>query len=94
MAFRIGQKVVCIRAFADLRGCETWPVKGQTYTVRGFNDDGYLFLDEIINPPFWFAEGFCEAAWNPEKFRAIVERKTDISIFTAMLSPTKREMAQ
>ena len=82
--FRVGQKVVCVDDELE-PGCIRWggvaPVKGQVYTVSGFGkalrgDELCLRLFELSTP------AWCYLA---HRFRPIVERKTDISIFTAML---------
>lgn len=81
MAFRVGQKVVCVRAAGNHMLSE-----GQVYTVSGIatHRDGRpsVFLAEVVHD------------WTPhipfyaDRFRHIVEKKTDISIFTAMLDKT------
>jgi hypothetical protein len=93
MTFRIGQKVVCVDASDGVVGASMFSdrlVKGNIYTIRGFNSPDYLndtlglLLEEII--------GEISTSWDEEygfrqnRFRPIVERKTDISVFTAMLT--------
>lgn len=88
--FHIGQKVVCVDAATrhpdypcDLR-------KGAIYTIRGFNDGysvpGIGVLLEEIQGRHWRPSGE-ERGYHPNRFRPVVERKTDISIFTRMLEP-------
>ena len=79
--FYVGQKVVCIN---DSDACCV--VKGTVYSVDAvFMYDGKLFLN--IDGP-----NLCRvsrrAMW-AARFRPVVERKTDIAIFTAMLNPSK-----
>ena len=100
--FHIGQRVICVddniigengvfdRAFTER--CPHLPVKGRTYTVRGFIVPyaGYsgtpgMLLEEIVNPPYRYVEGTFEPSFFPSHFRPLAERKTDISLFTAML---------
>jgi hypothetical protein len=93
MTFHVGQKVVCVKAeWSDLNG-ETAPVAGGIYTIRAIitypDDFAGLLLVEIINAPRYYAEGLFECDFIATKFRPIVERKTDISIFTAMLTGSK-----
>lgn len=90
MNFRVGQKVVCVDAsekngrwFADA------PIEGRVYTIVGFAETKRgtgLLLQEIAND-----EEFC-GSYSPNRFRPIVERKTDISIFTAMLNPSHEKV--
>lgn len=92
MTFQVGQKVVCIG------DCTSEPVqgevlvrKGEVYTVRGivhFNnlDGPGLYLHEIRNPVIDTTDGRVERAFGIEGFRPVVERKTDISVFTEMLN--------
>ena len=89
MAFRIGQKVVCVNAlprpgkiFKD--GSKL--TKGAVYTIAG---SGFLThlgapgvsLVEITRP---FVPGFRE-----DRFRPLIERKTDISFAHEILRNTK-----
>lgn len=74
MTFRIGQQVECISASGMLK-------KGAVYTVLGI-EHGFI---EVDCEPDCFG-GRC---YYNKRFRPVVERKTDISIFTAMLKPEK-----
>lgn len=82
--FRVGQKVVCIDDSVNPYGVlATYPKKGVVYAVRGVHPDGdAIFLDSIINPLI----GGREPCFLNYRFRPVVERKTDISIFKAMLN--------
>jgi hypothetical protein len=92
MTFRVGQKVVCVVAFDDM--ARSWgfsgPAKGSVYTIREFDDRGdapALRLVEIVNPPCKhrnISEPI-EPGFAVTGFRPVVERKTDISIFTEIL---------
>jgi hypothetical protein len=77
-----------------------FPAKGSVYTIRNitvsdFTGDAVLLLKEIDNrgtadATGWMKEPGIEAC----RFRPVIERKTDISIFTAMLNkPTVRVTA-
>lgn len=81
MAFRVGQKVGCV----DAGG---WPQIsiGTVYTVHSINNDYgcWLRLKEV-NPEL--------GGYRASRFRPIVERKTDISCFTAMLNPSLEDLA-
>jgi hypothetical protein len=88
MTFRVGQKVVCIDASG---GALNWggkrrPVLGAVYTVRSVyrqeDEPEGILLEEIINQLHPCGD---EYGFRARRFRPIVERKTDISIFTAML---------
>lgn len=102
MAFHVGQKVVCIRERDEWTGPRaamtrtTFPVKDAVYTVRdvfahplSVSDSIYLRLAEIHNTPAPTVLGLFEAGFVTTGFRPVVERKTDISLFTAMLTPKK-----
>ena len=89
MTFRVGQKVVCVDAEPRAIWYRDVPKKGAIYTVAGTvvtpaiaerNEYG-LLLKEITNCLHY------HGAYDPKRFRPIVERKTDISIFTEMLTP-------
>ena len=95
MAFYVGQKVVCVD---DRRGeadhSEITPVKCQIYTVRDvveWRGQFGLRVHEILNPVDpWLGE---ERAFYASRFRPVVERKTDISIFKAMLNPSREDVS-
>ncbi len=93
--FKVGQKVVCIKD-SPWKSCtlgEITPQLGCIYTIRSINPGsinlGKIFLrfDEIKNKHFRYSDGFGEAQFISSSFRPVVERKTDISIFTSMLTP-------
>jgi hypothetical protein len=73
--FRIGQKVQCVDGSKpDGRGhCrgETFPTEGSIYTVRGFVNElpEETLLEEIINPPRQYKDGFAEVSFRTERFR-------------------------
>lgn len=99
MTFRVGQKVVYI-------GCKRsiWhavqryfhpyeePVKGRVYTVSNAYTNGDDLLIEILEFPSP-ADGYWDAGFLAIAFRPIVERKTDISIFTKMLKQRSEVLA-
>jgi len=104
--FHVGQKVVCVNAsemdeapvgvriVGDLDGLR----KGAIYTVRSIYIDhvwggACIRLHEIERRPLSFFNGqYFESGYDPSRFRPIIERKTDISIFRAMLNPQKTEV--
>jgi hypothetical protein len=77
-----------------------FPKPGETYTVRNVftaaRADGEvivcLHLVEVVNNPrMKFGTGVVgEIGFSAACFRPVVERKTDISIFTAMLTEQKQ----
>jgi hypothetical protein len=99
MIFHVGQKVVLVEddwndeVIADYPF--DLPVKGRVYTIRAmtigwpeFGSMPALLLEEIQHPhDERFAAG--EMAFDRRRFRPVIERKTDISIFTAMLTPNR-----
>jgi len=103
MSFHVGQRVVCIDdRFQGGYGIEALPRKSHTYTIRGVRISGWegcptcVVLEEILNQPRQYRNGFHEAHFDARGFRPVIERKTDISVFTALLNPKparKREAA-
>jgi hypothetical protein len=64
------------------------PVLNSIYTIREvitLNGHVAVRLVEIKNPVLEYGDGTNEMAFRASRFRPVVERKTDISIFTAML---------
>lgn len=97
--FHVGQQVVCIddsqwRRDVVARWGIALPSKGSVYTVCEIligpsSGEPCIRLEEIVNPLCDFAEGRGEAMFKARYFRPV--RKTDISIFTAMLNPVKED---
>lgn len=95
--FRVGQKVTMVQGYepkvydrAKSEGV-TLPETGVVYTVRGIEDGlgwysgvPFIWLEELRNAPH-VSDGV-EPNWDARLFRPVVDRKTDISIFTAMLN--------
>lgn len=97
MTFRVGQKVAFVGGTPDGRESPTIPCRlkiGSVYTIReieaayipGFGVAG-IRVEEEVYPTVWWNGREFEPAHLACHFRPIVERKTDISIFTKMLTP-------
>lgn len=94
--FRVGQKVVCVAeagAAQEARyPAQTFIRLGQVYTVRGFvvgsDSEPRALLFEIVNAPMPSTVGLVEWGFPLWALRPVVERKTDISVFTKLLTPT------
>lgn len=78
MSFRVGMKVVCVDA-AGVKGI----AKNRVYVVSEVHHDGCIQVG--FDPRE--IDGFI--AYSPWRFRLVAERRTDISIFTQMLNPSK-----
>lgn len=102
--FTVGQKVVCVRSWYDEQLLSaavlgiTLPVKRGVYTIRSvdrFSPDAvHVRLHEIHNPKLEYSDFGCiEQAFCSTSFRPLVERKTDISVFKAMLNPSKEQVS-
>lgn len=95
----VGMKVVCVKTGPWDSGMpgEVCPACGEVYTIRDIVppdevDSGIgIRLVEIVNPEI---EHWVECSFLAGNFRPVQTRKTDISIFEAMLNPlTTRETA-
>lgn len=88
--FRVGQKVVCVKGPLLKNSNTIQPKIGEIYTIREIYVDPLggegLRLVEIICPKH--SSGM-EYGYFRSRFRPVVERKTDISVFTEILK-TKR----
>lgn len=80
---RVGQKVVAV----DVDGAHELR-KGVVYTVsrivNRFGRVGVNLLEVDPRAPF--------LAFKAERFRPVVDKPTDISVFKKMLAPSKREL--
>lgn len=90
--FYVGQKVVCVGNPAKIKAFfgEAYPHIGGVFTIREIiqHANGESFrLVEIVNKAAPYVEGYMECYFRAKYFRPVVERKTDISIFKAMLTP-------
>lgn len=92
--FRVGQKVV------RFRGSEGQIKIGTVLTVRAVQTcmrsdwqvhTGLLF-EEIRSHPVETTVGAFEPDFRHDNFRPVVQRKTDISIFKALLTPSKEKV--
>lgn len=92
--WHVGMKVVCVDAV--LPGKHHKPLlKGSVYTIRSFwvhptTGAIGITLMEIVNdihPGYQMERGYA-----PRRFRPVETRKTDISVFTAMLHGTDRKV--
>lgn len=94
-SWHVGMKVVLARDEFFNRGMHLaygneYPEMGPVYTIRAINlvaGNVGIHLNEIVNPSFEYLNGWAELSFAAENFRPVQTRKTDISIFTAMLSP-------
>lgn len=96
--FRVGQRVVCVDVSACPEGSVPWKIitngldgltEGRVYTIRaigGFAGRDQVWLYEIIRPLVGsIGKKYGECGYRPSRFRPVVERKTDISVFTEIL---------
>lgn len=82
----VGMKVVCIETEDDPEPPN--PVYGEIYTISwiGVGVDGPAVLIDLLELPNPENEEF-DRGYLASAFRRVQTRKTDISVFTAMLSP-------
>ena len=97
MSFSIGQKVICVARHPEweANGVENIPEVGKIYTVRALGQTEGILLEEIHNdpPPDYSMEFLTGEVVPPTedefwqcRFRPVVERKTDISLFRKILN--------
>jgi hypothetical protein len=82
MTFHVGQMVVCLKR-GQWNSCplEAAPVYGVVYTVRGLpliRNVVLLLLEEIVNEPQDYDEGFIECGFHYTQFRPVKETSIDI----------------
>lgn len=93
--FFVGQKVVCIHdaMFACGCGCRCEPDKNDIGTIANIYVHQTGLVLELVEFPapkcLHFDPGFLA-----ESFRPIVDRKTDISVFTSLLNPTPQKVRE
>ena len=99
--FYVGQKVICVDASISDKYLPAVPsynswvndldglTEGVVYTIAGTADffgAPVVFVAEIKRPPH--SDG-SESGYAAARFRPVVQKKTDISVFTKMLKDTK-----
>lgn len=98
--FYVGQKVVCVNdkplaGFAPFGGAEKLIV-GAVYTIARILVDSHdieiVHLEEVHRDQQSIEDWGPDCGYRAVRFRPIVEKKTDISIFTAMLNPSERKV--
>lgn len=104
--WHVGMKVVCVSDLNDHPAkCARHivPSRGSVYTIREifteprskkFPNDPFVRLVEIVNAPQKTKFGPYECSFHVRHFRPVQPRKTDISIFTAMLTGTKAKQKE
>lgn len=90
MTFRVGQKVICVDASPNPEGESLSLKMGATYTIKAVAKLWSTYgvqVFEAVAPETRMRAPF----FNATRFRPIVEQKTDISVFTRMLTPNSKE---
>lgn len=89
MAFRVGQKVVCVDAKRtnnrDIAELEERAV----YTIRWTNGPHVRLMESTLRTVFGG-----DHPYGAHRFRPLVERKTDISVFEKMLNPSVEQLRE
>lgn len=90
MNFHVGQKVVCMDASPFLRPHNL--VAGNIYVIDGFDPETEPGTTGILIAGFDHPTGLDGRliGFHPRRFRPVIEKKTDISIFTRMLTSAPR----
>lgn len=88
MSFHIGQKVVCVDDSPNPTLGASRLTKGQIYVIRalsyGYDDTHFCVHVHGVHGGLR-PRGRGERGFYPRRFRPVVERKTDISIFIEIL---------
>jgi len=73
--FKVGQKVVCLINFKrdefDIEYNVKVPLKNEIYTIRAFDGNDSIYLQEIINPNLYYDEGYGECSFDISRFRPL-----------------------
>lgn len=89
MNFRVGQRVCCIDYDGGANGLPLIE-KGQIHTISEIRTSslggGCLMFVGYRPGAIQRSNGIYEVYYTPSKYRPLVEKKTDISLFTKMLT--------
>lgn len=86
--------MVCVDDRPSHDGVPSGLIKGEVYTIDGFEEcfwEPHLGV-HLAERPLSQDEKRRYCGYHPNRFRPIVERKTDISIFTKMLNTKKKKV--
>jgi hypothetical protein len=93
--FCVGQRILCVDASPNRR-CAVIPLKrGRIYIVRAIDRGKNVRWEKpgwgVHREGIWIVHPDDEREWamKPGRFRAVVERPTDIAIFKKLLAPTQ-----
>lgn len=105
--FHVGQKVVCVDDMANIEARKIPEIdKGRIYVIRKIGEQHVRGLGNVLSVWLegvhrsdvdpWF-DGFQlieieDFGFRLSRFRPVVERKTDISCFKAMLNPKNQQV--
>jgi hypothetical protein len=99
--FHVGQKVVCIyagnipgnpHATGRFEASEAL-VEGNVYTVRKYYHNEWgaqVWLDEVARSAMSQKRWGVNVGYNADRFRPVIEKKTDISIFARILDDVSK----
>lgn len=89
MAFTVGMKVALVRetSMRSIDGTRD-PSLNEVCTVAAVIDTPFGLNIDLVEYPRP-ENNFAYRGWRAELFRPVTERKTDISVFKAMLKPTE-----
>lgn len=104
MMFHVGQKVVCVNDEGQSpESGQRWITKGHVYVIswvgnyrnirRGKNAH-CVRLDGIDRSGLYNGRAYHDTPFYASRFRPVIERKTDISLFTAMLNPAPSKVTE
>ena len=81
MAFRVGQKVVCVDGSMPLNGTMYGghPIKGQAYIIAAVEPS---FVNVVEIPR---SDGLCH--WRASRFRSLQSTETSMQMLKALLEP-------
>ena len=90
----VGCKVVCVDdKFSPVLPGEVYPVRGHQYRIRAINCDNQgigVLLEEIVNEPQWYSNGFCECDFYVRRFRPV--KSDPLAIFRKMCRDAERNV--
>jgi hypothetical protein len=93
--FYVGQKVVCIKIGCWDYNEDPRPKFGEIVTIRGFDtheERGLLFEEYYTKCVYRYDR--TEVGFDQCRFRPLEEKKTDISILTALLNPLNHKQLE
>lgn len=94
--FHVGQMVVCVdgKVRRPTQNKVIYPVERMVYTIRAIDPDGLrgIWLEEVVNKPAEWREGYHEVTFAEDRFRPVRDTKKQVEALRHLLVNPPKEL--